>query len=155
MSIDCQSTSSLTSRNQLHSSSQNYPPILHLTSWSFSSSLKKGSPHLRDTPKAPQSPLASRRSFPNPTTPFYPAPTVSRHRLFPSSIRLHPLSSIPAAFSLVIHSTHSQIENNHALHAVVMGRRKNKTAKSIRPRTQDHPSVHTGLTTYFRITPEL
>jgi hypothetical protein len=39
----------------------------------------------------------------------------------PSSIQLHPLSSIPAVFSLAPYSTHSQKENNHALHAVVMG----------------------------------
>ncbi len=44
----------------------------------------------------------------------------------PSSIRLHPPSSIPAAFSLAPNNTHSQKENNHALHAVVMGHRKTK-----------------------------
>jgi hypothetical protein len=33
-----------------------------------------------------------------------------------------------------------------------MGRRHNKSAESIMHRTQDNSSVHTGLTTYFRIT---
>jgi hypothetical protein len=100
--------------------------------------------------------LASFRSFPIQQS-FRPIrlPTVSRHRLSPSSIRLHPFSSIPTAFSVAPYSTHSQRENNHALHVVVLGRRKHKTAKLIRPRSQNQSSVHTRLATCFRITLQL
>jgi hypothetical protein len=157
--------------------SQNYPPNLNPTSWSFSSNTKQNclsipshfalnllcNSHLlskkilprllQNHTKSSQIPLASFRSF-HVQQSFRPIrlPIVSRHRLSPSSIRLHPLSSIPAAFSRAPYSTHTQRENNHAFHAVVMGRRKNKTTKLIRPRSQNQPSVHTRLTTYFRIT---
>jgi hypothetical protein len=75
------------------------------------------------------------------------------------SIALPPLAAIASSFInaassiLAVNSQHThQKEDIHALHAAVMGRRHNKSAESIMPRTQEHSSVHTGLTTHFRIT---
>ncbi len=68
--------------------------------------------------------------------------------LVPPSIRLHQYQPPSQRNSQHTH----QNEDSHALHAVVMGRRHNKSAGSIMHKTQDNSSVHTGLTTYFRIT---